>query len=126
MRWRRRERRRRPLGRRVRIELLRFAAALHRTLRRPLPPRLRAPYLQEVVFGRVYRRAARAYLPSVYPGRILIFASEQRTPAFESSWAQIAEGGVEVHRIPGRHLELMGEAAIRAVAEQLAPRLDLS
>jgi len=125
MRFRRRRRRKRTLAQRARLERLRLAAALYRTLRRPLPPRLREPYLEEVVFGRIYRRAARAYRPSVYPGRILIFASEERAPAFEAGWAQIAEGGVEVHRIPGRHLDLMGEPAMRTVAAQLAPRLDL-
>ncbi|HEY8155576.1 MAG TPA: amino acid adenylation domain-containing protein [Myxococcota bacterium] len=126
LRLRRRGRRRRTLPQRARLDLLRLAASLYAMLRRPLPPRLREPFLEEVVFGRVYRRAARAYQPSAYPGRILLFASEQRTPGFEAAWARIAEGGIEVHRIPGGHLELMGEAAIRAVAEQLAPRLDLS
>jgi thioesterase domain-containing protein len=121
---RRRGRRKRRLQQRARLTSLRFAAAFYRALRRPLPPALRGPYLEEIVFGRVYRRAARAYLPSVYPGRILLFASAQRTSGFEAAWSRIAEGGVEVHRIPGGHLDLMGDAAMRVLAEQLAPRLD--
>jgi thioesterase domain-containing protein len=119
----RRPRRRRTLAQRARIDGLRLAAGLHRALGRPLPPRLRERYLEEIVFGRLYRRAARAYVPSPYPGRIVLFASEDRPPSFEDGWARIAAGGVEVHRIAATHLGLLGETAAAALAERLAPHL---
>ncbi len=99
---------------------------LFRTLRRPLPPRLRGPYLKEIVFERVYPRAVRAYAPSVYPGRILLFVSGARGQEFESDWADIAGGGIEVIQIPGSHLDLMSERAISRLAEEIAPRLGVS
>ena len=78
------------------------------------------------MFKRVYARAVRAYVPSVYPGRILLFASGARGQEFESDWADIAGGGIEVVRIPGSHLDLMNERAISRLAEEIAPRLGVS
>ena len=65
------------------------------------------------------------YRPGPYPGRITLFASEQQPESVEIArdpmlgWGAWAKDGVEVHRIPGRHLDIIKEPNVRTLAERL-------
>jgi len=65
------------------------------------------------------------YRPRPYRGRITLFASQEQPTAIEIArdpclgWGAWAEGGVEVHRIPGRHLDIIKEPNVRVLAEAL-------
>lgn len=65
------------------------------------------------------------YRPSRYPGKITLFASQEQPIQIDAAkdpclgWGAYAEGGVEVHRIPGRHLDIIREPYVRILAEKL-------
>ncbi len=65
------------------------------------------------------------YRPRRYPGKITLFASMQQPEQIEVArdpqlgWGAYAAGGVEVHRIPGSHLEIIREPYVRTLAEKL-------
>jgi len=65
------------------------------------------------------------YRPSRYPGKITLFASQEQPMQIDVArdpqlgWGAYADGGVEVHRIPGRHLDIIREPYVRVLAEKL-------
>jgi thioesterase domain-containing protein/acyl carrier protein len=65
------------------------------------------------------------YRPSRYPGKITLFASQEQPMQIDVArdpqlgWGAYAAGGVEVHRIPGRHLDIIREPYVRVLAEKL-------
>ena len=67
--------------------------------------------------------AAEKYKPRRYPGRLDIFRSITRSPLEGSDeflgWAELAEGGVTVHDIPGKHHDITREPNVRVLAEKL-------
>jgi thioesterase domain-containing protein len=72
-------------------------------------------------------RLFNAYVPRPYPGHIMLFRARAR-PLLHSfdpdlGWDGLAAGGVEIHVLPGNHLDLMVEPALGAIAERLAERL---
>ncbi len=87
----------------------------------PLPRLLRDRNVGPVI------RCARDYLPAKYPGRIVLFRSLEQPEDFELGWGRLAEGGVEVHEIPGaRHpLDLLDKPSVTPlVGEKLYAVLD--
>jgi amino acid adenylation domain-containing protein len=69
------------------------------------------------------QRAASAYKPSSYPGRIIFFrptVAGTYEYAEDRGWAKLAEGGLEIHDIPGKH----GAIFERQYAPVLAEKLD--
>jgi len=54
--------------------------------------------------------AMRAYDPAPQPGRLVFFRARERRagdPAHpERSWIDLAEGGIEIHQVPGNHLTM--------------------
>ncbi|MDE2125807.1 MAG: amino acid adenylation domain-containing protein [Armatimonadetes bacterium] len=92
------------------------ARRLRRAAGRPVPPELEAK-------PHYVRRAAAAYRPSTYAGRITLFnGSRQPTGVVEDpnlGWAGLAEGGIEVHVVPGYHGAIMAEPRVRFLAERL-------
>jgi len=71
-------------------------------------------------------RAMWEYRPQPYPGRITLFASEEQPTAIDVArdpclgWGAWAEGGVEVYRVPGRHLDVIREPNVRVLAARLS------
>ena len=67
--------------------------------------------------------AADRYSPRLYPGRITMFwATDWPSPAPRDArlcWADFAEEGLEVHRIPGSHGSFRFEPHVRVLAEKL-------
>jgi acyl-CoA synthetase (AMP-forming)/AMP-acid ligase II/thioesterase domain-containing protein/acyl carrier protein len=72
--------------------------------------------------------AARAYRPKVYHGRIVVFLDSEtpirgpHDPAW--AWGELATGGLEVHRVPGKHGDIFREPHVRVLAEKLRAYLD--
>ncbi len=63
------------------------------------------------------------YHPGRYPGRITLFQAHSQ-PLFSTydpdvGWKQLAEGGVEVHIIPGSHEEIFKEPNVQIMADLL-------
>ncbi len=75
------------------------------------------------------RWAVRRYAPRPYPGRLEIFLTETSLSRAENrqvAWHELAEGGAQVHEIPGTHATIVGlsgtpieEAHMQALAEQM-------
>lgn len=67
--------------------------------------------------------AADKYQPRRYPGRVTLFwATGWPTPSRRDArlcWADFAEDGLEVHRIPGSHGSFRFEPHVRVLAEKL-------
>jgi thioesterase domain-containing protein len=61
-----------------------------------------------------------------YPGTITLFRADQGIGAVddrygeELGWGGLAQQGIEVHRIPGSHLDLMREPNVRFLAQQVS------
>jgi hypothetical protein len=80
-----------------------------------VPPSLRMFY-----FFDVSRQAMQEYVPQIYLGRI-IFLKAQR-PSLE--WSRLAAEGLEIHEVPGQHLELLRDAHGRVIGEKLRSCLE--
>ena len=67
--------------------------------------------------------AARAYTPHFYDGQITLFwASKDLRAKFDllEGWQSLALGGMEVHEVPGTHLDMIKEPHV----EELAKKVD--
>ncbi len=90
-----------------------------------LPPKLRAFYVDEVVYGQLYARAKGKYRPQPYAGRMTFFkAKESRNDV--GQWYELAQGGLKVYEVPGDHLDIIAEPGISVLAGQLKECLDCS
>jgi thioesterase domain-containing protein len=80
------------------------------------------------------KRARDAYQPRAYPGRINLVRSttpsdySYYSPEYTADlgWADLAEGGLEIHYVPGDHTSMFGESNIGMTAETLSSLLRLS
>src|SRR5207249_244042 len=63
------------------------------------------------------------YRPRRYPGRVTLFRATQQPLGSpedpQLGWGGLAEGGCEVHDIPGDHMEITEEPQVRSLAERL-------
>ncbi len=82
------------------------APSLHGTLR----------HIEELNY-----RAAKQYVPQVYPGAITFFCAEEEISVEESvtGWQTLAAGGVEVIYVPGDHQTMIHEPQVQQLAAQL-------
>ena len=66
------------------------------------------------------------YSARPYPGTITLFRADQGIGAMddrygeELGWSGLAQQGIEVHRIPGSHLDLMREPNVRFLAQEVS------
>jgi len=68
-------------------------------------------------------RATAKYKPRAYHGRIILFratVSDGHEWADDRGWTEVAEGGLEVHDIPGKHATIFERPHVQAGAEKLA------
>jgi amino acid adenylation domain-containing protein len=69
------------------------------------------------------KRARAMYKPRGYPGRIVLFraiAPDGHEYADDCGWTEVAEGGLEIHDIPGKHTTIFERPHVQASAEKLA------
>ncbi len=70
--------------------------------------------------------AVREYVPQVYHGHITLFwaSSDLRASVdFVEGWRALAGGGIEVHEIPGSHLDIVKEPHVQELAKKLSNSL---
>ena len=77
-----------------------------------LPPSLRIPYLMDV-----YDKANRAYVPEVYPGRLVIYKDEGSSDP--RTWKTLAVGEFDIHEVPGDHLDVLKEPNVKVWGSHL-------
>jgi thioesterase domain-containing protein len=94
-------------------------------LRSAAPPHVkRFLYLQEVSF-----RARARYVPRPYAGRIVLLRMSVQPPAWlfaadpELGWHGLAQGGLEIHDVPGHHGEQLREPSVQVTAAILKEAL---
>jgi amino acid adenylation domain-containing protein len=60
---------------------------------------------------RYYSKIYKTYAPQPYPGKITIFQAIEPPPGYQRDpylgWGEIAQGGVEIYKIPGNHTSMM-------------------
>jgi thioesterase domain-containing protein len=92
-----------------------------RMMNRPLPGTFRAN-------DPGFLKAWRSYVPKRYPKGLVCFRVQDRGPEHDRDpsmgWDTFAMGGVQVHVVPGGHIDMMRMPSVRVVADQLAIYLD--
>ena len=92
-----------------------------RMAKRPLPKVFRAN-------DPVFQRAWKNYVPKPYSEGLVVFRVADRGPEYDRDasmgWDACVTGGVEVHIVPGGHVDMMNMPSVRVVAEKLAAYLD--
>jgi amino acid adenylation domain-containing protein len=71
--------------------------------------------------------AVREYAPQVYDGKVTLFwaSADLRTSIdLVEGWRALAGGGIEVHEIPGSHLDIIKEPHVQELAEKLGACLE--
>jgi non-ribosomal peptide synthetase component F/thioesterase domain-containing protein/acyl carrier protein len=101
--------------RKLKSQLWRRLHSSFQNLGRPLP---RA--LQDI--KELNSLAVRQYVPQVYEGRVTLFWASQDLRAsvdFVEGWRELAGGGIDVHEIPGTHLDIVKEPHVSELASKL-------
>jgi aspartate racemase len=104
----------------IKHKVYRRAYKLYRSIGRPLPTVLKN--IEELNF-----MAVREYLPETYSGRATLFSATDLTASFdvEDGWRQLVSE-LEVHSIPGNHLDMIKEPHVQVLAEKLRQCLDMA
>lgn len=65
-------------------------------------------------------KAARAYRPGPYPGKITLFITgSEEDGSRTAGWSDLALGGIEIYHQPGRHHDFIYDPHVRVLAENL-------
>jgi amino acid adenylation domain-containing protein len=102
--------------RKIKSHVWRQAYSSFANLGRPLPR-----VLQDI--KELNSLAVREYVPQVYYGHITLFwaSSDLRASVdFVEGWRALAGGGIEVHEIPGSHLDIVKEPHVEELARKLS------
>jgi thioesterase domain-containing protein len=65
----------------------------------------------------------REYAPQVYDGHVTLFWASNDLRAslnFVEGWRALAGGGIDVHEIPGNHLDIVKEPYVQELARKLS------
>ncbi|MCB0194366.1 MAG: hypothetical protein KDJ65_20620 [Anaerolineae bacterium] len=65
-------------------------------------------------------RAGRRYQPQPYPGQVTLFKTAVSLPSTTWGLGDIAQGGIELHAIPGHHMNVLRSPQVEVLAELLA------
>lgn len=78
----------------------------------------------------VFLKAWRSYVPRPYAKNLVVIRMQDRGPEYDHDpsmgWDSCAIGGVQVHVVPGSHVDMMSMPSVCGVAEKLAAYLDNS
>jgi phthiocerol/phenolphthiocerol synthesis type-I polyketide synthase E len=87
----------------------------------PLPDIQRETAARRIDLWRTNYEAMLRYVPPPFPGRAVFFrAREQPAGSLpESSWIELAAGGLEVQIVPGDHQSMMVPPCVASLAERL-------
>jgi aspartate racemase len=68
------------------------------------------------------------YVPSPYAGKVTLFRAGKQPSGIQPDpalgWSKIAEGGLEIHEVPGYHGAIVYEPRVAVLAEALAAALE--
>jgi amino acid adenylation domain-containing protein len=106
--------------RKMKSQVWRQAYSSFANIGRPLP---RA--LQDI--RELNSLAVRNYVPQVYNGHVTLFWASQdlrSTVDFVEGWRALAGGGIDVHEIPGSHLDIVKEPHVQELAKKLSACLE--
>ena len=79
----------------------------------PLPIALRSCYILNI-----YQQARRNYISEAYRGQLVIFKAAEESRDLRG-WEKLASGGLEIHEVPGDHLNVLREPHVQVWAAQL-------
>jgi thioesterase domain-containing protein/acyl carrier protein len=65
-------------------------------------------------------RADSHYRPQRYAGRVMLFKTDANYPDSTWGWGDIAAHGVELHQIPGHHMNVLRPPQVQVLAEKLS------
>jgi amino acid adenylation domain-containing protein len=65
-------------------------------------------------------RADSRYRPQRYPGRVTLFRTAARYQDSTWGWGDIAANGIELHQIPGHHMNVLRPPQVQVLAERLS------
>jgi thioesterase domain-containing protein len=72
--------------------------------------------------------AGRRYRPHRYPGRLVLFLADQPLLRLRYgprlAWRALADGGADVHPVPGEHEQILSEPNVRVLAKYFKARLE--
>ena len=92
-----------------------------RMMKRPLPAKFRAS-------DPGFLKAWQSYQPKRYARSLVCFRVEDRGPEHDldasMGWDSCVTGGVQVHIVPGDHVDMMRSSSVRVVADTLTTYLD--
>ncbi|OQW95961.1 MAG: hypothetical protein BWK79_00515 [Beggiatoa sp. IS2] len=79
------------------------------------------PKLKHTLLINQFYNALEHYMPTPYPGKITLFLSDEWRPRYSPSGklAELAQGGIELHEIPGYHGRVFEEPQLSVLAKQL-------
>ena len=60
------------------------------------------------------------YRPQRYPGQVTLFKTATRHQDSTWGWGDIAANGVELHQIPGHHMNVLRPPQVQVLAEKLS------
>jgi amino acid adenylation domain-containing protein len=102
--------------RKMKSQVWRRVYEAYENLGRPLPRALR----DVTEFNSL---AVREYVPQVYDGRVTLFWASgdlRSSNDLVEGWRALAGGGIEVHEIPGSHLDIVREPHVQELAKKLS------
>ena len=62
-------------------------------------------------------RADSRYRPEKYPGRVTLFKTAHQDSTW--GWGDVAANGVEVHQLPGHHMNVLRPPHVQVLAQKL-------
>jgi thioesterase domain-containing protein/acyl carrier protein len=108
---------------RIANELIRIICRAYHLVELSLPPDLQSFYVDKIVYGTIYPKARKAYVPQIYPGNVIIFHAKESSYDPELSWKKVITGRLEIQNVSGDHLSILAEPNLPLWAEQLKARL---
>ena len=96
----------------------------YRAMRRNQPTSLQLPTLQRLLRTTLANtQAGRHYVLQSYPGRVTLLRSDQNftklTQQADLGWHEFAQGGVDIVRVPGDHMNLLRKPNVQTLAARL-------
>jgi len=74
------------------------------------------------------KKLASAYSLQVYPGKVTLFRASDQAVTYDQisdlGWSALAVGGLEIHEVPGDHLDMFQEPHVQMLAEKLRACID--
>ena len=103
---------------RIRKTLKEMVCKVCLVMGRSLPLSLRNYYILNI-----YNKARRNYIPQLYPGSAIYIKSQKHSSDHRLNWGKVIAGGLDVHEVPGDHLDLIEKLYVRSWAEKLKDAL---